>query len=137
MSFKTQLLTRPITAGYNWINTLFLIFIGHYLTKICNKFDLTLLDSTRSNQFGRKRKNVNVCFLFMIHFKSLYTLSKIKKVSYSERKNLARSKSTASRTQRSTRVKKLQRLSLFQQMVVDRLCKRFLIQKEKKLASPE
>lgn len=60
MSFETQLLTRPITAGYNWIKTPFSIFIGHYLTKFCNKFDSTLLDSTRSSQFGTKRKkNVN------------------------------------------------------------------------------
>ena len=69
MSFETQLLTRPITAGYNWIKTPFSIFIGHYLTKFCNKFDSTLLDSTRSSQFG---------FLFTLDFKSLYTLSKNK-----------------------------------------------------------
>ena len=56
MSFETQLLTRPITAGYNWIKTPFSIFIGHYLTKFCNKFDSTLLDSTRSSQFGTKKK---------------------------------------------------------------------------------
>jgi len=56
MSFETQLLTRPITAGYNWIKTPFSIFIGHYLTKFCNKFDSTLLDSTRSSQFGTKKR---------------------------------------------------------------------------------
>ena len=80
MSFETQLLTRPITAGYNWIKTPFSIFIGHYLTKFCNKFDSTLLDSTRSSQFGTKKgENVNnVCFLFTLDFKSLYTLSKNK-----------------------------------------------------------
>ena len=80
MSFETQLLTRPITAGYNWIKTPFSIFIGHYLTKFCNKFDSTLLDSTRSSHFGTKKgENVNnVCFLFTLDFKSLYTLSKKK-----------------------------------------------------------
>ena len=78
-----------MTAGYNWIQTPFSIFMGHYLTKFCNKFDSTLLDSTRSSQFGRKGKNVNDgCFLFTIDFNCLYTLSKIKKVSYSERNNL-------------------------------------------------
>jgi len=56
MSFETQLLTRPITAGYNWIKTPFSIFIGHYLTKFCNKFDSTFLDSTRSSQFGTKKR---------------------------------------------------------------------------------
>ena len=80
MSFGTQLQTRPATAGYNWIQTPFSIFMRHYLTKFCNKFDSTLLDSTRSSQFGtKKRKNVNnVCFLFTLDFKSLYTLSKNK-----------------------------------------------------------
>ena len=76
MSFETQLLTRPITAGYNWIKTPFSIFIGHYLTKFCNKFDLTLLDSTR----GGGNVN-NVC-------------PKIKEVSYSERKGPSFQKSS-------------------------------------------
>jgi len=143
MSFETQLLTRPITAGYNWIKTPFSIFIGHYLTKFCNKFDSTLLDSTRSSQFG---------FLFTLDFKSLYTLSKNKggflfrkkrtfipkiiltvfifSILYRRRLcwvcwrtwNSAKNTSTASRTQRSTRVKKLQRLSLFQQQIRWNLC---------------
>ena len=73
----------------NWIQTPFSIFMEHYLAKFCNKFDSTLLDSTRSSQFGRKGKSVNDgCFLFTIGFKSLYTLSKIKEVSYSEINNL-------------------------------------------------
>ena len=117
---------------------------------------------------AEKGKNVNdVCFLLTIDFKSLYTLSKIKVVSYSERndlhsrnhpdsvhffnivqetialgmlmnlarrKNSTRNKSIASRTQRSTRRKKLQRLSLFQQQMRWNLC---LVQTQRKKEKKE
>jgi len=92
--FLIYVIWNPVIdkTDYSWIQldkklTPFLIFMGHYLTKFCNKIDSTLLDSTRSSQFGRKRKNVdNGCFHFMIDF--IHTLSKIKEVSCSERNDL-------------------------------------------------
>ena len=36
---KNPIVGRPIVAGYNWMLTPVLIFVGHYLKNFCNKFD--------------------------------------------------------------------------------------------------
>ena len=41
---KKPIVGRPIVAGYNWLRTPALIFVGHYLKQFYSKFDNILTD---------------------------------------------------------------------------------------------
>ena len=52
---KNPIVGRPIVAGYNWILTPALIFVGHYLKEFYTKFDSILTGQSKPNKNpGRK-----------------------------------------------------------------------------------
>ena len=53
---KNPIVGRPIVAGYNWILSPALIFVGHYFKEFCAKFVSILMDSRRLVKIMEKEK---------------------------------------------------------------------------------